>query len=866
MTNSFINGFLVRCLFTLIAWSCANGETYVNEAFTGATAPEWKFIIGQGTGAVLTASDKMPVEKRDPVGEGWLRLTRDLQGQSSFVYHTNSVPTSDGLVFSFDFVVWKPASSPAADGFVLALFNPTDTPSAGGYGGSLGYAQRAGGTMGLSQAVVGFGFDSHGNFSNPTEGRLGGPGRRENSIAIRGPMGATRNDGYVYVTGTAPLDSFHSKSTQSRTNAVIHSASISIAPDKTVSIAWTDQLGNWQKLVWEDCDLPCPERVMLGFTAGTGAVTANQEIRNLKVTSFTQSSTIWDGGSVGNSAWGSAENWVDDGLPLFGKTLDVIFNAPAGERAVNYLVEKRTIRSLAFSTNVTDDIVIRTTTTADGTVAAPLVFAAEGDGASILVRSGITNNITIGAAGGSVVLSNSMFIAHQGSGDLNFARPLTGTADITKSGSGTVVLSGANTYKGRTTLMAGVIEISAGGTLGDKDNHFHIWDGALNLGGTTQTNHTIEMRGGAITNGTINIGSRLNYRGGVLDAKLTGPGELNKWESDLPLTLTNSNTYTGATLVKNGKLMVENVAGSGTGSGTATVSDKAAIGGQGRVGGSLIFNSGSKFVFSEDGPLEVGGTVAFNGMSMADMLGLTASVTNGVYMQIQGGVVTNGLSHLGQPYALNAYMLDDSKYAFFTVQDGNLYVNVSSDPLSAAMDIALYAVAGGEVMIELATIDENGSGDIVVSAWIGNGWVEIGRVLAHDIEGQGSHSYFLRTSVLDPSQAYRLQVVDEEGRKHETRDPLQVQSVRMSAVRLDMEMITLTFAAGIGGDYVIQSSTDLMSWTTEQVKHKTISSWSELTDRPISAYPNDVIVVRIPSNNRKRLFFRAISVDHPGNQ
>ncbi|MDD2600214.1 MAG: autotransporter-associated beta strand repeat-containing protein [Kiritimatiellae bacterium] len=803
--------------------------------------------------------------QRDADGEGWLRLTHDLQNQSSFVYYTNSVPTIDGLVFSFDFVVWKPASSPAADGFVLALFNPTNMPSAGGYGGSLGYSKRDG-IPGLSQAVVGFGFDAHGNFSNPSEGRVGGPGRRENSIAIRGPMGATRNDGYDYITGTAPLDAFHSKSTESRTNAVIHSARISIAPDKTVSIAWTDQLGNWHKLVWEDCDLPCPERVMLGFTAGTGGGTANQEIRHLTVTSFNQSSTVWDGGSTENSGWGSAENWVNDGLPGFGKTLDAIFNAPVGKRAENYLGEPRTVRSLAFTTNVTDDIVIRTTTTADGTAAAPLVFAGEGDGAAILVRSGTTNNITIGAAGGSVVLSNSIFIAHQGNGDLQFARPLTGTADITKSGSGTVVLAGANTYKGRTTLLDGAIEISSGGTLGDKANHFHVWGGALNLGGTTQTNHTIYVRNGAITNGILNIGSRLHYYRGVLDAKLTGPGELNKWESDTTLILTNSNTYTGATHVRNGKLMVKNVSGSGTGSGTVTVYDKAVIGGQGRVGGNLIFNSGSKFAFSTSGPLEVGGTVAFNRVSMTNMLGLTSSVTEGRYMQLQGGVVTNGLSHLGQPYALNAYMLDDSKYAFFTVEDGNLYVNVSSVPLSAALDIALYAVAGGEVMIELATINENGTGDIVVCAWIDHGWVEVGRVLARDVVGFGSNIYFVRTSLLDPSQAYRLQVVDEEGRKHETRDLIQVRSVRMSTVRLDMEMITLTFATGIGGDYIIQSSTDLVRWTTEQVKHKTASRWSELTNKPISANPNDVIAVRIPSNKRKQLFFRAISVDHPGNR
>jgi hypothetical protein len=143
MKNYSSTRISIFCASLLITWSCLNAQTnYLDESFSGTSTPEWVFVTGMGTGAVLTASADMPSEQRDDAGEGWLRLTHDLQNQASFVYYTNSLPTSEGLVFSFDFAIWTTANRPAADGFVLALFEPTDSPDAGGYGGSLGYPKR----------------------------------------------------------------------------------------------------------------------------------------------------------------------------------------------------------------------------------------------------------------------------------------------------------------------------------------------------------------------------------------------------------------------------------------------------------------------------------------------------------------------------------------------------------------------------------------------------------------------------------------------------------------------------------------------------------------------------------------------------
>jgi len=89
-----------------------------------------------------------------------------------------------------------------ADGTVLVLSDANETPIAGAYGGSLGYANRSG-FDGFNGGWMGIGFDEFGNYSNPTEGRNGGVGQIQDSIAIRGSSNAIIP--YQYIAGTATL-------------------------------------------------------------------------------------------------------------------------------------------------------------------------------------------------------------------------------------------------------------------------------------------------------------------------------------------------------------------------------------------------------------------------------------------------------------------------------------------------------------------------------------------------------------------------------------------------------------------------------------------------------------------------------------
>ncbi len=129
-------------------------------------------------------------------------------------------------------------------------------------------------------------------------------------------------------------------------------------------------------------------------------------------------------------------------------------------------------------------------------------------------------------------------IHFNGNGNVEASGVIAGTGSLnslTRSGTGTLTLSSANTYTGTTTISSGTLQLGNGGTTGSLAT-----TSAITNNGTLAFN-----RSDTITQGT-------QFSGGAI----TGSGGLQKNGSGT-LILNANNTYVGLTTVNSGKLIVQ---------------------------------------------------------------------------------------------------------------------------------------------------------------------------------------------------------------------------------------------------------------------------------------------------------------------
>ena len=416
---------------------------------------------------------------------------------------------------------------------------------------------------------------------------------------------------------------------------------------------------------------------------------------------------IWDGGSLVDSNWATAENWTGDSLPESGDTLQ--FSG-----------------STRLSTNNNFEAGVSYTAVTITTSGFLL------DGNNITVTEGITDssgsgsneiklNVSIGATTETITVNSG--------GTLTISGKLDSGYGMIKAGTGTLILSGANTfniYGGQyITISAGILQLNKTDTTSYAIVAVNV-DNGLQFG-TGITNFSISGLSGAgdfalvdTGNNAITLTAGSSSYETIYSGVMSGSGGLT-WQAEADtLTLTGQNTYTGLTTVSNGKLIcgaANVIAGAITVTGEYSILD---INGTSQtVGAVTITGAGAQIIDSAGGGSLTGtsyaaesGTIstvlAGSGITLtkttSGTLTLSAANTFTGAVNFNGGLINaSALNRLGAGTALN-------------FNGGGLQFAASFDPSSRTMTFtgsATFDTNGKDIIFNTALDGNGGAGSLI---------------------------------------------------------------------------------------------------------------------------------------------------------
>lgn len=216
------------------------------------------------------------------------------------------------------------------------------------------------------------------------------------------------------------------------------------------------------------------------------------------------------------------------------------------------------------------------------------------------------DNVILGSAGSQVQFWHN--------GVTTFSAAISGNGRIFNTGTGTTILTGANTYSGGTTVTAGTLQ-------GD----------------------TTSLQGNITNNAAVTFDQA---SAGTYAGSMSGTGALTKLGTG-HLILTGTQTYTGATTVNAGTLSVNG----STASSAVTVNSGGILGGNGTLGNTTIASGGVLAPGNSIGTLTVNGSLNFapgsiyrvevDAAGANDRINATGTATlNGGTVDVQAGAGT----------------------------------------------------------------------------------------------------------------------------------------------------------------------------------------------------------------------------------
>jgi fibronectin-binding autotransporter adhesin len=152
----------------------------------------------------------------------------------------------------------------------------------------------------------------------------------------------------------------------------------------------------------------------------------------------------------------------------------------------------------------------------------------------------VGNGGTVGSLGTGPVTNNGIISVNR-TNTTAIAGDMSGTGELQQNGTGTLILTGNNSY-GTTTINAGTLQLGNGGATGT------LGSGAVTNNGALVINRS----------GTMTVGNAIS-----------GPGTLTQLGS-VATTLTGDNSYSGGTTISGGAVSVSNLTNTGLNSNVGT--------------------------------------------------------------------------------------------------------------------------------------------------------------------------------------------------------------------------------------------------------------------------------------------------------
>ncbi len=344
--------------------------------------------------------------------------------------------------------------------------------------------------------------------------------------------------------------------------------------------------------------------------------------------------------------------------------------------------------------------------------AAANILTLESGGLLVASSAGATS-IGTAAVRGNLVSGTGELIIHQNStaGALTINSLITGTATVTKTGDGRLILTGANSYSGNTYINGGIVEVTNAASLGAFASG--TTNGVFINGGTLVLSAANALTGGTsggyrqITVGSAGATIDLRADQALSQGNLKGTGTLTKTGTGTLVVGSAQNTFTGDIIIEQGAIVMNSaqlnsaaniyvmtngsytITDDGTGTFTLATAGRFVLNGNGYLNnGALRLNDQSTTSASQDPRTTINREVVLettsriqvdNGSAVGSysQLSLTANVYGA------GGLVKSGSGGL----VLTAR---DNTYSGATeVQDGLLAIDSGNDRLPTGTTVTL---------------------------------------------------------------------------------------------------------------------------------------------------------------------------------